>query len=78
MTLSQLAIIVNSILIAISFVLVGIMLNAGMRYSKNIGDSDIQNPMKWRMLWIILALTALALIAAVFNILLTFFPNLLG
>lgn len=72
MDISTLSIIVNFILLALSFIIAALMLRLGSLYSYNYGNSAVQEKLKWRILRLILLLIAIGLIASVFNIVMPF------
>lgn len=60
---------VNAVLLLLVMYLGIRITNAGVTYSWNQGDSDIQTALKWIILKSLLLLMAMALFAIIFNLL---------
>lgn len=60
---------INAIMLVIVMFLGLRITNAGVAYSWNQGDSDIQTALKWLILKSLVLLIAIALFAIVFNLL---------
>jgi len=70
LTVAQL--IVNAVLLLGLFVLIAIMMRLGARYDYSYGMEEVQNPIKRKMMYLILAIISIGLAGAVYNMIVAF------
>ena len=65
---ANIVLIVNTVLLLIAFVIVGFLAHAGSRHDWNYGISKFQDPLKVRIMRLIIALITVGFAAAAFNL----------
>jgi len=72
MPISLTQLIVNAALLLVLFIVVLIMMRLGSRYDYNYGISEVQEPIKRKMMYLIFAIILLGLSGAIYNLVITF------
>lgn len=72
MPLTSTQLIVNGVLLFVLFILTLIMMRLGAKFEYNYGIIEIQEPIKRKMMYLILGIIALGLTGTIYNLLVTF------
>ncbi|MDP3997019.1 MAG: hypothetical protein Q8P73_00760 [bacterium] len=75
MSFESINIIVNAILLLLSFIIVIWMMQAGAKYAYNYGDTPVRDRLQWIMLRLLVALVFIGLVASIFNIVAPYFTG---
>lgn len=68
MTPSVLTLIINSVLVTIGIILTLVLIRLGARHEYYYGMSDIQRPLRRKMIYILFFIIAMSFVAGIYNL----------
>ncbi len=66
----DLILVINAVFVLIIFVSTAAMIRMSVIFSRSVGDNAIQEPLKWRIIRLVMFMFFVTLLAAIFNFLL--------